>query len=160
MKAFVCVRDKPIGVCIIAFSWFLAAALGGIQVIGLALDSPRPSDWQIQELPWFVVILIEVFALLLLVGLIAAAARIGWLLLRLQETGRYAAKIMAGVWAGFVFLLLTFVLSDSLHGLSDWFTVAFFVSILGFNLWSFFYLSRQSVMPKFEPKLLALRLDK
>jgi hypothetical protein len=162
MRAFAWVRAKPIGICVIAFSWFLAAALGGIQVVGLAFDSPRPSDWDTQEISWFVVILIELLTLLLFIGLIAAATRIGWLLMRLQENGRYAAKIMAGVWAGWAFLLLTLLLIDFLDGSHylDWFTLAFFGSILGFNLWSFFYLSRPSVMPRFEPNILPLSLHK
>ena len=153
--------NRPVGVVAIAFPW-LVVSLGlftlCIFILVEAIREPIPRmpldmGWEL-AVTWLVVL----EGLLLGLGLGAFTMAIG--LWKLEERARFAARMMAAIWA--LLFIVPLVLGVTEPPPSEE-TLMIVLSTSGsglaFNLWSFWYLSRRRVKDAFAPVIVSLNLE-
>ena len=157
-------KQYPKGVLVVAAGWSLPFWFLALNVY-LVMENVRfigdnPTKFAEINLLWtfinfFLPLFFWLYLMLRLVGIVMK-------LIRLEEQGRYIALCFAGVWAAVLAaILIIFVGIRRDTSLSDRENVGFvsvLSSLLIYNLWTAWYLSRIRTKEKFQPALVKLNL--
>ena len=155
--------ETPKGILVIAVTWFAAA---GLLAAGWAacLDDLRASVRSSAHIyfcvPWESTVLAEFLdytPVVIWLGFVIGAFSVAIRLLQKNGGAARVARYLSIAWVLFWLAPVLAAYAESDSGL-DLFATSCFLSGAGFNLWSWWYLSREQVQKKLSQELVLLNL--